>query len=130
MADRKRMQFDSKLSDAEWIRLLGEMWDLPAVDLDEIEVVDEVLAIIPKELARRRSVFPVSLVTEDDEEELILAVADPSDVAAREEAAFVSGREIVVVVSTHEHIDRAIARSYDRGTSTPESSESGTEPER
>lgn len=117
MTDRSKQQpgsFDGKLTDEEWLRVLAEKWNVPAIDLDVYEIPDEALALIPREMIARRKVFPVNVAQDGEEEILILAMADPADAEAREEASFIADRRIVVVATTDECIDRALARHQDR----------------
>ena len=112
MADRKPPLLDARMPQSEWLRLLGEKWGLMPIDLMEYEFDPEVLKILPRDVVEKRAVFPVNTGKDGDREVLVLAMADPGDHAAREEAQFLAQRPVMVVVTTHESIAAALAKHY------------------
>lgn len=79
------------------------------VHLEQVAVPHEVLELVPRELMERYDIFPVAL----DGDRLLLAMADPSNVFAQDDARAASGRTIVPVVASLGEIRRAIGRHFD-----------------
>lgn len=111
---RKPPVLDAKMSEKEWIDYMAEKWNLPAIDLSQWSFDPAVLEILPKEFVAKRYVFPVNLADGKDGkgDVLIAAMADPGDLAAREEASFLAQRPLIVVVTSHESIDAAVSEHY------------------
>ena len=78
------------------------------VDLDRVRVDTEAIVSLPGELCRRRSIVPVK--RQDDW--LYLALNDPQDLEAREEAGHESGCRIIPVLATKEAIEQTLHRYY------------------
>ncbi len=76
---------------------LSRQFGIPAIDLAEFVIADEIAALIPADLAKRCSAMPI---TRTSDGMLIVAMADPDDLAARELLTAASGLEIEVVVAS------------------------------
>ncbi len=118
------------LVDNDWIteeNLVAAIHDqtgIELIDLDQVEIRDEVIAMVPVELVERHTLLPVELRTEVGRagEILVLAVADPTDLNAHDEVQFYSGKKIEVMLASESSITRAIKRCY-YGQSMDEMSE-------
>jgi len=78
------------------------------VDLSKTEIPPEMAQILPKNIAKKHSIVPVR--TRGDE--LILAMADPLNFIAIEEARTATRKRITPVISTQSGVDRAISALY------------------
>lgn len=116
MASRKEPLTDTKMAPDEWLEVLSDKWDLPPIDLSQYDYDPAVLGLLPREFVVKHYVFPVNVNQPKDrkEEVLIVAMADPGDDAARKQAEFLSSRALMIVVTTHESIEQAIAKHYKR----------------
>lgn len=81
------------------------------VHLEHVAVPREVLDLLPREMLERYDIFPVAL----DGDSLLLAMADPSNVFAQDDARAASGRDIVPVVASLGEIRRALGRHFAAG---------------
>ncbi len=78
------------------------------VDLSTTDISPEMAQVLPKNLAKKYSIVP--LRTRGDE--LILAMADPLNFIAIEEARTATRKRITPVIATQSGIDRAISTLY------------------
>jgi type IV pilus assembly protein PilB len=88
---------------------LEQQLGLPLVDLDTISVDENVLSLIKEELARRYHALPLSV---EGRSTLVVAMADPLNVAAIEDLRFHCGLFIQPVLARPTAIDEAIERFY------------------
>lgn len=78
------------------------------IDLSHTTLPVELTAIIPKALARRYTMVPVRATPD----EVVIAMADPMNLIAQEEARAAARRRITPAISTRTAIDRAIMQLY------------------
>ncbi|MGN0078735.1 MAG: GspE/PulE family protein [Coriobacteriales bacterium] len=78
------------------------------IDLSHTTLPVELTAIIPKALARRYTMVPVHATPD----EVVIAMADPMNLIAQEEARAAARRRITPAISTRTAIDRAIMQLY------------------
>ncbi|MBI5419321.1 MAG: hypothetical protein HZA60_04465 [Deltaproteobacteria bacterium] len=89
-------------------RAYETLLSLPSFRRDAAEVRPVPPDILPLPFLRARMVVPVSL----SDGTLVVAMADPLDVDAREAIAKVTGRRVAVQVGTEEEIREAIEKAY------------------
>jgi len=104
------------LDENELTDFVAKQYGVPAVDLDEFEVEDAVIQLIPEEVATKHTVVPVNRAGST----LIVATADPSNIFALDDIKFLTGYDIQPVVAAEEAIKRAIDRYHDQSTSLDE----------
>lgn len=85
--------------------------DMPTIKLDECEVAEEVLTLIPRELVERFRVIPVARSGQT----LLLATAQPENRRALEEISFVTDLAVNCAVATEAEITSALQRFYGLG---------------
>jgi type IV pilus assembly protein PilB len=88
---------------------LSRHYGVPAINLDEFEIDEEVIKLIPKELAAQHQVVPINRAGS----ELIVAMSDPSNLNAIDDVKFNTGYNVTVVVASEQSIRAAIERYYD-----------------
>jgi len=100
------------------------------VDLQSILIQSEMTRVLPRSIAKKHSIVPIRV----DNDTLYVAIADPLDFVALDEAALVSKLKVQPVMASKEGITRALADLY--GSETAEKalqelkgSESGKEEE-
>ncbi len=93
------------LTEQQIAEVLARQKDLEHVDLTVAPVDRTAMALIPERLARTRLILPIGF---DDQDRLILAMADPLDIEAIDDVEVVSGRTVVPVVSGRTQIELAI----------------------
>jgi type IV pilus assembly protein PilB len=96
------------VTEDEELVALVRRYGLPAVQLDAMELEAAAIAVVPAELAQRHQVMPVALA----DGVLILAMANPLNIAAIDDLFLVTRRRIEPVVATRAQIAAAIAKHY------------------
>jgi len=99
------------LTEAELTHFLSRQYGVPAVNLADFELEADVIALVPKEMARKHQVIPMSRV----DNALIVAMADPSNIVALDDLKFLTNYNIDVVVASEAAIAEALAKYYDAG---------------
>jgi type II secretory ATPase GspE/PulE/Tfp pilus assembly ATPase PilB-like protein len=95
--------------DAGVIRsLMAQKLGMPFIDLDKFHISPEALKRIPHAVALRHQILPVA----EAENALVVAIADPTNMAKMEELRFIAGMKLVPVIASPEEIRRALDRSY------------------
>ena len=102
------------VSELEVLRVLGEQWALPVVDLVNEELDVELLRSMPTRLIHRRKLIPLSR----DGETLRVATSDPFDLYAFDEMRMLTGLRVGPVLAGEEEIKRVIREYYGVGGET------------
>jgi type IV pilus assembly protein PilB len=92
---------------------LSRQLGIPEVALEDREIPESVIRMVPARILRARRVLPVALLTQPRRGTLLLATAEPLDIAALDEVAFASGRVVRPLLAPGSDIDRALARHLD-----------------
>lgn len=97
------------LSEQALAKFLSMQLGLPAVNASELDVIpDAALRAIPSEVAAKHKVIPLMLA----QRKLKLAMADPTDLKAIDEVAFLSGCSVHPVVAPEMLIQYALEKYY------------------
>src|SRR6266542_1708093 len=91
--------------------VLSRQYGIPSVNLDLFQIDEPVLRLMPKEVAQKYSVLPLSRVGAT----LTLAMVDPTNVFAMDDIKFMTGLNVEPVVVAEASVAQAIAKYY--GTS-------------
>src|SRR6266487_577221 len=91
------------------LELLQEQLSLPLVDLRDVVIEEQVLACVKEELAKKYVAIPIESKGRGG---LVVAMADPLNVAALEDLRFHSGMFIKPVLASPSQIQEAIERFY------------------
>jgi len=92
-------------------QFLSKQYGVPAINLAEFDVESDVLALVPKDVARKHRVIPVNRT----DRTLIIAMSDPSDIIALDDLKFLTGYNIETVVASEVAIAEALTRYYEGG---------------
>ncbi len=104
------------ISEKAFSEFLSQQYQVPAVDLDELEAEEHSVELIPSEVATKFQVVPISR----EGRVLTLAMANPDNIFAIDDIKFITGLEVRPVVATETAIKRAIDRFYDSADSLAE----------
>src|SRR5687768_13679387 len=88
-----------------------KMPDVPTVRLDDFDVDEEVLSLVPRDLVVRFRVVPIARSGQT----LLLATSQPENRRALEEIAFVTNMTVNCAVATDAEITSALKRFYGLG---------------
>jgi len=96
------------ISEAALTNTLGKQLGIASVDLTNYEFKDDVLRIIPEELANKYDIIPLDRMGHT----LTVAMVDPTDVMVIEDIKFNTGYNVEPVVSAEASIKKAISKHY------------------
>jgi type IV pilus assembly protein PilB len=99
------------LEESELADILSRQYNVPSINLSEFEIDQEVIKLIPRDVAEKYKVIPISKA----DNSLIVAMADPSNIIAIDDIKFMTSYNIEAVVATEDSIMAAIEKYYDVG---------------
>src|SRR4051812_40596646 len=91
------------LSEEELTHFLSRQYGVPAVNLAEFDIDPDVIALVPRDMAHKHQVIPMSRA----ENTLIVAMSDPSNIVALDDLKFLTNFNIDVVVASEAAITEA-----------------------
>jgi type IV pilus assembly protein PilB len=104
------------ISDGEITDFLSAQYRLPAVNLDEYDIEEDVIKLVAKDVCEKHRVIPVSRSGSS----LIVAMADPTNLHAIDDIKFLTGYNVEPVVASETAVHAAIERYYSAGPSYEE----------
>ena len=102
------------ISDGEITDFLSAQYRLPAVNLDEYDIEEDVIKLVAKDVCEKHRVIPVSRSGSS----LIVAMADPTNLHAIDDIKFLTGYNVEPVVASETAVQASIERYYAAGPST------------
>ena len=96
------------LSEPQLVAALATQIGMAFVDLGEIVLDGSVTALVPGAVCRRHGVIPIGV----EDGHLILAMADPANVIARDDVRSLTGMDVRPVVAVRNDVVAAIDRAY------------------
>jgi len=97
------------------LRAVAAQFSLKAVDLERNPPESAAVNIVPDHLARRHRAVPVRRVTQNGQELLYVAIADPHNIIAKDDFQSACKLKVDILLASREQIDSAIARLYPEG---------------
>ncbi len=97
------------IQEQELTSFLSKQFGVPSVDLTSFVVDQDIISLVPKNVAEKHVVMPVNKVGSN----LILAMSDPSNIFAIDDIKFMTGYNVEVVVASEQAIKDAIEKYYD-----------------
>jgi type IV pilus assembly protein PilB len=101
------------ISEMAFAEFMGQVYNVPAVDLDVHQPKNDVVALIPSDVATKFQVVPV----QREGRVLTVAMANPDNIFAIDDIKFITGLEVRPVVATETAIKKTIDRLYDSADS-------------
>jgi type IV pilus assembly protein PilB len=101
----KRLGF---LSDEDILDFLSRKYGIPVINLQRVEVTEEIVKLVKKEIVQKYQVFPVRKVGNT----LTLALSDPTVVLAIDDVQFATGLHVIPVLASETAIKEAIDKAY------------------
>jgi type IV pilus assembly protein PilB len=99
---------DIKLADVT--RAKAAHFGAEVVNLSELKLSDEVIAAVPRHIARKYNVIPVYVNALENT--VTIAISDPSDLNTIDSLNALLGKQVEVQVATPDDIDNALNRYY------------------
>jgi type IV pilus assembly protein PilB len=96
------------IEESELTSFLSKQYGVPAIDLSEFEIDQEVINLVPREVAEKHSLIPFNRSGST----ISVAMSDPSNIFAIDDIKFVTGYNVEVMVASEQSIRAAIERYY------------------
>lgn len=96
------------VGEEEIAAVLSKQYDVPSVNLNDYEVDQDTIRLVPVETAIRYHVLPLKRVGNT----LTVAITDPTNLLALDEIKFMTGYRVEPVVAVESSIREAIERHY------------------
>ncbi|HYG62577.1 MAG TPA: type IV-A pilus assembly ATPase PilB [Thermoanaerobaculia bacterium] len=96
------------LNERQLVEALSQQFKVPSVDLNGMEIDEGVVKIIPADIARKYTIFPVTKAGAT----VTVAMIDPTNVFAMDDVKFMTGYKVEPVVASETAIRAAIDRYY------------------
>ncbi len=98
-----------RLSADDVVTVLSHQYGIPRVDLDQTPIDEKALARLPEHLAKRYEAIPVGFA---DNDTMIVAMSDPTDLRALDDLHVATGMQIRVVLAPNDVINRKLSEVY------------------
>ncbi|HHW95889.1 MAG TPA: type IV-A pilus assembly ATPase PilB [Oligoflexales bacterium] len=96
------------LEESQLINFLSRQYGVPSINLDEMEISDDVIKLVTKDVAQRHKLVPIARQGAI----LIVAMSDPGNIYAMDDIKFLTGLNVEVVVASETSIIAALERYY------------------
>jgi type IV pilus assembly protein PilB len=96
------------LTEEKLLEFLARQYNVSSITLSQLDIEPEVLKLVPGQLAEKLQVLPIKRVGNT----LTLAMADPTNVLALDDVAFMTTLQIQPVLASEVSIRQAIDRLY------------------
>src|SRR5438874_4972888 len=100
------------IQEEQLIRFLSRQYGIPSITLSQLDIDPEVLKLVPDSIAKKYEVLPITRQGSS----LTLAMADPTNVFALDDIAFMTSLQVTPVVASQAAIRKAIGRNYESQT--------------
>jgi type IV pilus assembly protein PilB len=97
------------VQEEQLIGFLSRQYGLPSITLSQLDIDPDVLKLVPPAIAKKYEVLPIARQGST----LTLAMADPTNVFALDDIAFMTNLQVAPVVASQAAIRKAMERSYD-----------------
>ncbi len=101
------------ISEITLLKFLGSQLKLPCADLSKIVFSKNVLALVPRDVARQFHIIPVDMKESGGKKVIFLAMSEPTNMLAIDEVAFLTGTPTKPVIATDSQIESALQKYYE-----------------
>jgi type IV pilus assembly protein PilB len=98
------------IKEPELLSFLGRQFNIPVVELSKYEINPEVVRLLPEDMVQKNLALPINRVGA----KLIVAVADPSNMAILDAIGFKTGYSVELVLASEREITAAINKYFDQ----------------
>jgi len=96
------------LQEEQLIGFLSRQYGIPSITLSQLDIDADVLKLVPDAIAKKYEILPIKRQGST----LTLAMADPTNVFALDDVAFMTNLQVTPVVASQAAIRKAIERNY------------------
>src|SRR6266849_7341191 len=100
------------INEEQLIGFLSRQYGVPSITLAQLEIDPGVLRLVPAPIAKKYEVIPVRKMGSS----LAVAMADPTNVFALDDIAFMTNLQVLPLVASQSAIRKAIDRHYESKT--------------
>src|SRR6184192_473939 len=100
------------VNEDQLIGFLSRQYGVPSITLAQLDIDPGVLRLVPAPIARKYEVIPVRKMGNS----LALAMADPTNVFALDDIAFMTNLQVLPLVASQTAVRKAIDRNYESRT--------------
>lgn len=97
------------IQEDQLIGFLSRQYGIPSITLSQLDIDPDVVKLVPGQIAKKYEVLPVKRTGNA----LTLAMADPTNVFALDDVAFMTNLQVLPVVASQGAIRQAIERLYE-----------------
>src|ERR1017187_1022760 len=105
-----------RISHMDVSKALASQFNMDMIELAEYRVPEDILALVPKHVARRYKIVPVG----KHENTLTVAISDPMDVDTVDSLRYILRMNVEPVIATRTDIENSITRYYGSADDTVE----------
>jgi type IV pilus assembly protein PilB len=106
------------ITEEKLLKFLSSHLQMPAVDFKKVKIQDEVLKLISMDIAKKHHVLPIAIWQEGNKKYLLVAMSDPTNLAAIDEIQFITNLHVKPAIATDTAIGEGI-RYYYEGIGLP-----------
>ena len=96
------------ITEPQLVEFLGKEYGVPVMDIDDCDIEESVVNLIPKDIALEKFLVPIRVEGPD----LTIAVSDPSNILLLDDLGFITGKNIKPVVSSERSIKNKLSKYY------------------
>jgi len=100
------------VKETQLVEFLSRQYGVPSINLEEVEVEENVIDLVPKDVAERHGIVPI----DKHGSTIVVAMTDPSNIYAMDDIKFLTGFEVEAVVTSEASIESALERYYGGST--------------
>lgn len=100
------------VTEDELVAFLSRAFNLPSVNMHAVKVPPQVIAAVPKEVAKKYGIVP--LQQSPDKKQLTVAMSDPTNLLALDELTFLVNARVKPVITSDTGIEDAMHHYYDQ----------------
>lgn len=96
------------INESQLVELLGKEYGVPVLSIDDCDIEENILNLIPKDTALEKFLVPIRLEGAD----LTVAMSDPSNILLLDDLGFITGKIIRPVISSDRAIKDKLSKYY------------------
>ena len=100
------------ISEGNLTRVLSESLQIPMVDLSKVQIDPRAVSLVKRDVAERFEIFPIAVKELKGRKTLLLAMADPLNMAAVDEVAFTTDMTVRPAIAQISSLQAALERYY------------------
>src|SRR6266849_28025 len=100
------------INEEQLIGFLSRQYGVPSITLAQLDIESDALQLVPAPIAKKYEVIPVRKMGSS----LAVAMADPTNVFALDDIAFMTNLQVLPLVASQSAIRKAIDRHYESKT--------------